>query len=303
MRSKRYILERFAKQRHVSDMQEFTNKHFNNWVEFQLRRGVSGRTVNTRASHMVVFTRWLKDMDYKIVLKFSLIEKVKEDPPRRNFFTREQIELAKQHANHLEGLLIDMTFDSGLRLSELTNLRMENVDSRKLRFVGKGRKDRQSFITEPTRDSLSRWIYEKKITDYLWPSPMYKDGRPYSIDEIRHLMGRPFERAGIEGYYPHALRHSFGTDLQRNKAPIMAIQKMMGHESIATTQKYLHGLDSMMDETYDQYKGPLLQQQPTALTERGQRFEKFLEQIAQVAVGEDSFTETMRKVELIVKSA
>lgn len=254
MRSKTYILKKFAEERHVDDMQDFTNKDYNRWVEYQLKSGVSGRTVNTRSSHIIAFVKWLKDMDYDIKLRVSLIHKVKEDPPRRNFFTREQIELAKKHASELELLLISIAFDSGLRLSELTNLRLDNIKGREIRIIGKGRKARQTFITEPTRKLLDKWIERKGIQDYLWQSPLYKDGRPYSTDEIRYIMGKPFKRAGIEGFYPHAIRHSFGTDLQRNEAPLMAIQSLLGHSSVATTEKYLHGLDNRLEDTYDKYK-------------------------------------------------
>jgi len=254
MRSKEYILNKFAQQRHVDDMQKFTNKHFNAWVEYQLRSGVSGRTVNTRASHIIALVKWLKDMDYSMQLRISLIHKVKEDPPRRNFFTREQIELAKHSASEMEKLLISIMFDSGLRLSELTNLRLENLKDREIRIVGKGRKARQTFITDPTRVLLDRWILRRNIDDYLWPSPMYKNGKPYSTDEIRYIMSKPFDRAGIEGFYPHAIRHSFGTDLQRNEAPLMAIQSLLGHSSVATTEKYLHGLDNRLEDTYDKFK-------------------------------------------------
>lgn len=249
-------------------MQQFTNKHFNAWVEYQLKSGVSGRTVNTRASHIIAMVKWMKDMDYSMQLRVSLIHKVKEDPPRRHFFTREQIEKAKRHAFEMEWLLISIMFDSGLRLSELTNLRLENIKGREVRIIGKGRKARQTFITEPTRQRIDRWVTRKNIDDYMWPSPMYRDGRPYSTDEIRYIMSRPFERAGIEGFYPHAIRHSFGTDLQRNDAPLMAIQSLLGHSSVATTEKYLHGLDNRLEDTYDKYKSgdEIVQESPQSMS-------------------------------------
>lgn len=254
MHSKVYILKKFAVQGGVSDMQHFTNKHFNAWVEMQLKSGVSGRTVNTRASHLIAFSKYLRDMDYDVQLRISLIHKVKEDPPRRNFFTREQIEMVKKFAHPMELILLSLDFDSGLRLSELTNLRLENIKDREIRIVGKGRKARQTFITEDTRALLDRWIVRQGITDYMFPSPMYKSSHPYSTDEIRVIMRKPFKRAGVEGFYPHAIRHSFGTDLQRNNAPLMAIQSFLGHSSVATTEKYLHGLDTQLEDTYDQYK-------------------------------------------------
>lgn len=255
MSSKSAVLFQFMKAVEVQDMQDFTNEKFNQWVEVQLKSGtVSSRTINTRASHVISMSKWLKDMGYDIPLKFSLVYKLKEEPPRRNFFTREQIEKAKEYADAFSWLLISLAFDSGLRISELRNLRLENINGRQMRIVGKGRKAGQLFMSEETRERLDKWIEHNDIDDYLWPSPAYEDGRPYSLDEMRYHMRKPFKRAGLEGFYPHSLRHSFGTELQTNGAPIDVTQKLMRHSSVATTEKYLHGLDNRLEDEYDKYK-------------------------------------------------
>jgi integrase/recombinase XerC len=254
MQSKEYVFSKFIKETSISDFKELTNKRLNEWVEYQLKSGVGGRTINTRVSHVVAFSKYLRDMDYEVTLRYTLIQKVKEDPPRRLHYTREQIEHVKSHAHTMEWLLIAMKFDSGLRLSELTNLRVVNINGHKLTFLGKGRKDRKSFISDETLERLEQWIEDNQIEDYLWPSPLFKDGRPYSTDEIRHIMHRAFKRVGFDEFYPHSMRHSFGTDLERNGAPITATQRLMGHSSPDTTQKYLHGFDNKLEEIYGKYK-------------------------------------------------
>lgn len=259
MRSKVYILEEFAKLRLVDDMQDLTNKHLHAWVSMQTNgvvtgNKVTGRTINTRMSHMISFCKWLRDMDYKMQIKIALIEKVEEEPPRRNFFTREQIELVKKHSTMMERILVSMTFDSGLRASELQNLRLDNINGRHMQIIGKGRKQGDLYMTEETREQLDEWIELRDIADYLWPSPMHKDGRPYSVDQLRSIMRKAFLRVGLKGFYLHAMRHSFATDLQESGARIDETQKLLRHSSSKTTEIYLHGLDGKLDQIYDRLK-------------------------------------------------
>ena len=255
MTSKTAILNQFVEMIEVDDMKDFTNEVYNRWVESLLKSGtVSARTINSRASHVISMCKWLKDMGHDIPLKFSLIYKLKEDPPRRHFFSRDQINKAKEYADALGWLLVSLCFDSGLRISELQNLRLENIQGRQMRIIGKGRKAGQLFMSEETRERLDKWIEINNIEDYLWQSPAYEDGRPYSLDELRYQMRKPFQRAGLEGFYPHSLRHSFGTELQVNGAPLDVTQKLMRHSSVATTEKYLHGLDNRLEDEYDKFK-------------------------------------------------
>ena len=255
IRSKKWLLLRhFSQECCVSDLQELDNSHINKWIAKQIARGVSGRTVNGRLSHIKAMIKYHRDMGLKISVKLPLIVKVKELPPRQVFFTRAQIHKALKYANDLEWLLIRICFDTGMRLGELTYLKLENVSGCELRYIGKGRKARRSFICQDTRDRLEAYCIKYEIQDYLWKSPMRWDGLPYSLEEIRRLMKRPFEYAGLKGFYPHALRHSFGTDIQRNGASIPEAQKLLGHSKYETTERYLHNLDNRLGELFAKYK-------------------------------------------------
>lgn len=199
MRSKNHILRDFAKLRLVDDIQDLTNKHIHTWISMQLEgvitgNIVGGRTVNTRLSHLIAFCKWMRDMDYRIQVKIALLERVEEEPPRRKYYTRKQIETVKKSAAKKEKILIALCFDSGLRISELQNLRLCNINGRHMRIIGKGRKEGDLYMTTETRQLLDEWIEDNDIDDYLWPSPLYKDKRPYSLDELRFIMRKAFER-------------------------------------------------------------------------------------------------------------
>nr|DAF69269.1 MAG TPA: SITE SPECIFIC RECOMBINASE XERD [Caudoviricetes sp.] len=259
MDTKSRVLIKFAELRIVDDMQKLTNKDINKWMAMQSSGAatgnkVSGRTINSRLNHIVAFIKYLRDMDYDISIKTRLIEPAKEKPPRRNWFTREQVERVLENAEPMTRLLISLAFDSGLRATELKNLRLRNISGREMNIIGKGNKAGTVFMTPRTRGWMDEWIAWKGITDYLWPSQAYTDGRPYSIDELRYKMRREFEKAGLEGFYLHALRHSFATDIQIRGASISQAQRLLRHSNSVTTEVYLHALDSGMMDVYDQLK-------------------------------------------------
>lgn len=259
MDTKTRVLTKFAELGLVDDMQKLTNKDINKWMAMQSSGAatgnkISGRTINGRLNHIVAFIKYLRDMDYDISVKTRLIEPAKEKPPRRSWFTREQVERVLENAKPMEKLLISLTFDSGLRATELRNLRLKNINGREMNIVGKGNKAGTVFMTPRTKLWMNEWINNKGITDYLWPSPAYDDGRPYSIDELRYRMRREFERVGIEGFYLHAMRHSFATDIQTRGASISQAQRLLRHSNSATTEVYLHALDNGMIGVYDQLK-------------------------------------------------
>lgn len=254
IRCKVWVINYLIKSTKISDIRNLSNKHINNWIAEQTARGCAGRTVNTRIITIVAMIRYFQDMGLAFPkLKLRMVIKCKERPPRRVYYTREQIEQVLKYADHLEWLLIKLCFDCGLRISELTNLRLMEISGRRITFVGKGAKARESYMSQETKERLDDWIQRNKITDYLWVRyPNQK--KPLSIDEVRYLMRKPFYCAGFKNFYPHALRHSFATDIQKNGASLMETKEMLGHTRIETTERYVHSLEGRLESIFDKYK-------------------------------------------------
>lgn len=184
-------------------------------------------------------------------IKLPLIHKLKEGPARRRYYTRDQINKVLKYADEMGGLMIRICFDAGLRITELTNLRLNNFCGRRITFVGKGFKARESYISKPTEKLLRKYIDKYDITDWLW---LNEHGNHMGKDMVRIHMREPFVEAGLTDFYPHSLRHSFATDLQEKGASLMEIQAMVGHADAATTQRYLHGLDGHLQSLFYKYQ-------------------------------------------------
>lgn len=253
--SKVWVCKDILREMDIDAIEQITNSDIMRWVTTQTKRGCSGRTINHRLINFIAMVRYFQDMGIGFPdLKITLITKVNEVPPRRVYYTREQINKVLQYSDRLEWLLISLSYDCGLRISELRNLRLSNFNGRCIRFIGKGSKAREAYISEETRARLDDWIKSEGVTDYIWARKSSRTGKPLIEDDMRYRMRKAFERAGFFDFYPHSLRHSFATNICDNGAPLAVAQKMLGHASVRTTERYVHSFDGHLREYFDQYK-------------------------------------------------
>jgi integrase/recombinase XerD len=156
--------------------------------------------------------------------------------------------------------MIEMAYDCGLRASELCSIELSNIDETGgVMYVrGKGRKERIVPYVGALKGVVRRYLDEARPllaggapSDYLFLSSR---GRQMSRQELWNIVQRRGKRAGIakSRLHPHVLRHSFATHLQRRGMDLRTLQELLGHSSIATTEKYAH-LDTELRDIYDSF--------------------------------------------------
>ncbi len=148
---------------------------------------------------------------------------------------------------HRNRAMLEMLYGSGLRVSELTELKLSNMypDEGYMLINGKGSKQRLVPISpvakkwfEYWKEERSHWRIDAKATDYAFVN---RYGRPLTRAMVFTIIKRLVEAAGIHKVVsPHTLRHSFATHLLQNGADLRIIQQLLGHESLATTELYTH---------------------------------------------------------------
>jgi integrase/recombinase XerC len=153
--------------------------------------------------------------------------------------------------------ILELMYGSGLRVSEVAGVTVDRVDLDRGRVtvVGKGDKEREVPLGDPARQAVVAWLTVRSVLapgegDELF---INRRGRPIGPRDIRRLVGR-YGRAVLSGrrVTPHTLRHSFATHLLEGGADIRAVQEMLGHASVATTQRYTHVSRSRLFEAYEQ---------------------------------------------------
>lgn len=160
--------------------------------------------------------------------------------------------------------IIELLYSSGLRVSELVGLNKDHVNLKLREFMvrGKGQKDRPIFISEEAADWLEKYV-NKRVDNS--PPLFVRLGGTKKVDRtgnhlrltarsIQRMVARYALLAGITKHVsPHTLRHSFATDLLMNGADLRAVQAMLGHSNISTTQIYTHVTDPHLKKVHQQF--------------------------------------------------
>ena len=149
-------------------------------------------------------------------------------------------------------LILELLYGSGLRVSELIDLNWENIetDQRMIRVLGKGSKERLVPFGPSVKELLEDWsLLSKEGTK----GPLFiseKGAERLTVRTVHRLVQRAALRVGIYGVSPHTLRHCFATHLLERGAPLRVVQELLGHESIAATQRYLSITAEQMKRSY-----------------------------------------------------
>jgi integrase/recombinase XerC len=152
--------------------------------------------------------------------------------------------------------LLELTYSSGLRVSELIGLHRGDLDrgARLLRVRGKGRKERVTPVGERALGALDRYLSLERRSTGPRDEPLFR-GRAGALSArtVQRMVRRRLSQvAGGLGVTPHALRHSFASHLLDAGADLRAIQELLGHASLASTQVYTHVSRSRLKQAYEQ---------------------------------------------------
>lgn len=139
--------------------------------------------------------------------------------------------------------VVVLLYSTGMRLSEISNLKIEDIDSKAMRIKvvqGKGAKDRYTLLSEAVLQELRAYwlIYRPKV--YLFNGA--KEGRPLSVRSIQKLVQKALTRLGLQHKYysVHTLRHCFATHLVDGGCDLHTVRELLGHSDLKTTARYLH---------------------------------------------------------------
>ena len=204
--------------------------------------------------------------------KFLMLEKIISENPANNielpkrvrtlpkFLSVEEIELLISSAGDIKNsirlrAMIELLYASGLRVSELCELPMTAYLGDKLLIHGKGAKERFVPIHERAKQALEKWlsIRDADKSKYIFPSNS-KTGH-ITRDGFFKILKKCAVLSGIDPHRvsPHVLRHSFASHLLAGGANLRAIQTMLGHEDISTTQIYTHVLPEQLREAVQKH--------------------------------------------------
>jgi integrase/recombinase XerD len=165
--------------------------------------------------------------------------------------------------------IIMLLYSSGLRVSEIAQLRIADIDSKNMRIKvvqGKGAKDRFTLLSQQVLLELRAYYLIYKPKEYLFNGS--HPGRPMSIRNVQHLVQKALANIGLASkqYTVHTIRHSFATHLVDNGTDLHTVKELLGHSSIQTTMRYMHLTSGRIQAVVNPYDALLQSKQATTTT-------------------------------------
>jgi site-specific recombinase XerD len=216
-----------------------------------LKAHLSGKASATHRRKIVMWKQFLKTCPSPWDLALSKLVMPKHKQKMPHFLTEPQkAHLLRQVRNVDESVLLTLALSTGLRLSEILSLHFSDLESDFFRVIRKGGKEQRLPMTDELLSLLKEYRKQRGAS----PSDKVIPFKRTKVREMIWALGRratlPFK------LHPHALRHTFATQLASNNAPLHHLKELLGHESLATTEKYLHVKPSYLKETLKLLEGP-----------------------------------------------
>lgn len=244
---------KFYSKEHGKDVVRMSYDDLQDFVFTQFK---SNSLASTQARVLAGVHAWFKFLLYKNYIDqdpSELLEGPKKSLHLPTVLSVEEVDALigaidlSSHEGHRNRAMIEMLYGSGLRVSELVNLRLSRIytDEHYLLIDGKGAKQRLVPLSPASEEWLGYWLRERR----LWPlKPESRDfafvnryGRPLTRAMVFTIVRRLCTEAGInKTISPHTLRHSFATHMLKNGADLRIIQQLLGHEDLTTTEIYTH---------------------------------------------------------------
>lgn len=249
---------------HVTDIAEITTRQVRSFLAWLHQRGYSRSTI---ARRLAALRSWFRFLCRQEVLRENPAEGIHS--PRREhkiptFLTESDTERLLEVVPSNGRLaardmaVLEVLYSAGLRVSELAGLTLDDLDLEggTILVRGKGKKERLAILGQAAVKALRAWLLErenllKRLRRTAWHVFINKNGTPLSTRGVRDLVRKYTLLAGLSGRItPHTLRHTFATHLLDRGADIRAVQELLGHASLATTQIYTHVTTRRLQDKY-----------------------------------------------------
>ncbi|MGE5172176.1 MAG: tyrosine recombinase XerC [Rudaea sp.] len=223
-------------------------------------RGLSGRSLARMLSAWRAFYRFLTERDRSLAEDPCAGIKAPKSPRRlpSALSPEEAARLVTIERDDPLALrdraLFELAYSSGLRLSELAGLDVAGCDlaTGEVRVLGKGSKERIVPVGSAARGALTRWLGVRKAAPGEAAMFVGRNGRRLSPRTIQQRLAEWAVRQGLSRHvHPHMLRHSFASHVLQSSGDLRAVQEMLGHASIASTQVYTHLDFQALAKVYD----------------------------------------------------
>lgn len=245
------ILDQFVRSIECTNISDLTLKHIDEYADVLSLRGFKPKTYRNKLSVIKSFVQYLYAKELSNIRPES-VEIPKDRQGESTYLTKEERDamLAAAYDNVRDYAMLLVLFSSGVRVTELLNIRMSDIYKRSIVIhKGKGLKRRVVFISKDTEAAIKIYKTLNPGDGYLFPNP---NGDVLSRMAILNIVKRyasiavPHKKVGV-----HTCRHTFSTLYLEDGGRIEDLQQLLGHADLKTTMLYLHFTNARLHSAYD----------------------------------------------------
>lgn len=225
------------------------------FLAMEQERGMSQRTLENTRANISAFFQWMTEDEIIPKNPVTKIRPIKFPSEVKKAFSEVELDALRSACKTIkERALIEFLVSTGVRVSELASMKIEdiNLDTLAVHVIhGKGAKERMTYTTAVAAKHLISYLKNRNEEN---PALFCnKNHEPIEPGGIRFILNTIAQRAGVENVHPHRFRRTFATNLSRRGMELQEIQKLLGHSDINTTLVYVNTDDSKVQASYRRY--------------------------------------------------
>lgn len=209
--------------------------------DYQKRNNCSNVTIDNIRRNISSFFSWLEEEDYILKSPMKRIHKIKTRTVIKSVITDEGIEKLRDNCSELRDLaMIDLLYSTGIRVGELVNLNIEDIDleGRECVVYGKGDKERRVYFDAKAKVHLKEYIEKRQDANQALFVTLSRPHKRLKISGVEIRLRQLGRRLALEKIHPHKFRRTMATRAIDKGMPIEQVQKILGHSQIDTTMQY-----------------------------------------------------------------
>jgi site-specific recombinase XerD len=220
--------------------------------------GMKNSSVNANLRPVSVFLNWMCKQDYIKEVTMWKVDSLKEPKTLPVVLTDEEVKNIINAEDDLQNkLMLVLMFTTGIRRSEVINIKISDIKNNKIIIHGKGDKERELPLHTKVLNLLHEYLKRNK-NEYLFVS--HRGAHRLTSQSVMDRLKDAATKAGIDAerikkITPHKIRHSVASTLLSNGVDLMTIKELLGHSSLTTTQKYMHVVDAGKQKAIDTIVG------------------------------------------------
>jgi integrase/recombinase XerC len=243
---------------------QLSHIYIRSWLATLKDNGMTAKSINRKISSLRSFFKYQIKMGLIQQTPMTKINAPKNEKRLPKFVAKKDVDTLFNHVEftddwkgRTERLVLQVFYNTGMRLSELINLKESSINfaGSTIKVLGKGNKERIIPMSNELGSEIKNYIHGKKELSFLSEDSLFvsEKGRRLSprgvYASVKHYLSLV---TTIEKRSPHVLRHSFATHLTNNGADLNAVKELLGHSSLAATQVYTHNTIEKLKNIYKQ---------------------------------------------------